>query len=43
MIGILKKRIVVVIVTFLLFGMLPLVLFRILAFPKASEELKHGV
>ncbi|MDQ1274087.1 MAG: Fused sensor histidine kinase protein and response regulator, partial [Planctomycetota bacterium] len=40
---ILKKRIVVVIVTFLLFGMLPLVLFRILAFPKASEELKHGV
>lgn len=43
MIGILKKRIVVVIVTFLLFGMLPLILFRILAFPKASAELKHGV
>lgn len=43
MIGILKKRIVVVIVTFLLFGLLPLILFRILAFPKASAELKQGI
>lgn len=43
MIGILKKRIVVVIITFVLFGMLPLVLFRMIAFPKASAELKHGI
>ncbi|MBE7446914.1 MAG: cache domain-containing protein [Planctomycetia bacterium] len=43
MLGLLKKRIVVIIVTFLLLGMIPLVLFRILAFPKVSMELKHGV
>lgn len=43
MIGILKKRIVVVILMFVLFGLLPLVLFRLLAYPKASAELKHGV
>lgn len=43
MIGILKKRIVVVIITFVFFGLFPLILFRMLAFPKASAELKHGV
>lgn len=43
MIGILKKRIVVVVITFLFFGLLPLVLLRMLAFPKASAELKQGV
>lgn len=43
MIGILKKRIVTVIITFLLFGLLPLILFRVLAFPKASSELKYGI
>ncbi len=43
MIGILKKRIVIVIITFLLFGLLPLILFRVLAFPKASAELKYGI
>ncbi|KKO19698.1 MAG: two-component sensor kinase [Candidatus Brocadia fulgida] len=32
-----------VILTFMLFGLLPLVLFRLMAFPKASAELKHGV
>ncbi|MCF6154931.1 MAG: hypothetical protein E3K36_06695 [Candidatus Brocadia sp.] len=43
MMNILKKRIVIVIVTFLFFGLLPLVLFRMLAFPKASTELKYGI
>ena len=43
MIRILKKRIVVVIITFIFFGMLPLLLFRMLAFPKASAELKEGI
>ncbi len=40
---ILKERIVVVIITFVFFGLLPLVLFKMLAFPKASDELKLGV
>ncbi|MBW7899434.1 hypothetical protein B188_28960 [Candidatus Brocadiaceae bacterium B188] len=43
MIEILKKQIVVVIITFVFFGMLPLILFRIIAFPKASAELKQGI
>ncbi len=43
MIGIFKKRIVVVIITFIFFGLLPLILFRMLAFPKASAELKQGI
>ncbi|MDN3515742.1 MAG: cache domain-containing protein [Candidatus Brocadia sp.] len=43
MIRILKKRIVVVIITFVFFGLLPLTLFRILAFPKASAEIKQGI
>jgi len=43
MIEILKKQIVTVIITFVFFGMLPLVLFRIIAFPKASAELKQGI
>lgn len=43
MIRIFKKRIVVVVITFLFFGLLPLILLRMLAFPKASAELKQGV
>lgn len=38
-----KERIVIVILAFVFFGLLPLVLFRLLAFPKASAELKQGV
>ncbi|MDN3514733.1 MAG: cache domain-containing protein [Candidatus Brocadia sp.] len=40
---ILKERVVIVIVVFVLFGLFPLVLFRMLAFPKANDELKQGV
>ncbi len=43
MIRIFKERIVTVIITFIVFGLLPLVLFRMLAFPKASSELKQSV
>jgi hypothetical protein len=43
MIKILKERMVVVIVTLIFLGLFPLVLFRMLAFPKASAELKQGV
>lgn len=43
MIRIFKERIVMVIITFIFFGLLPLVLFRVLAFPKASSELKQSV
>lgn len=43
MIRIFKERIVIVIVTFIFFGLFPLVLFRMLAFPKASAELKQSV
>lgn len=38
-----KERIVVVIIAFVLFGLFPLILFRLIAFPKASSELKQGV
>ena len=38
-----KERIVIVIIAFVLFGLFPLVLFRLIAFPKASAELKQGV
>lgn len=40
---IIKERIVIVIIAFLFFGLLPLILFRLLAFPKAQAELKQGV
>lgn len=43
MMRIFKERIVTVIITFVVFGLLPLVLFRMLAFPKASSELKQSV
>lgn len=43
MIKILKERIVIVIISFVIFGMLPLILFRALAFPKASAEFKQSV
>ncbi|MCF6157944.1 MAG: hypothetical protein E3K32_05090 [wastewater metagenome] len=43
MIKILKERVVIVILIFIFFGLFPLVLFRMLAFPKASIELKEGV
>lgn len=43
MIKIFKERIVMVIITFIFFGLLPLILFRMLAFPKASSELKQSV
>lgn len=38
-----KERIVTVIVAFILFGLFPLVLFRMLAFPRANAEMKQGV
>jgi len=38
-----KERKVFVIATFVFFGLFPLILFRMLAFPKASAELKQGV
>lgn len=38
-----KERIVIVIITFVLLALFPLVLFRLIAFPKASTELKQGV
>ncbi len=43
MLRVLKERIVIVIIGFILFGLFPLVLFRMLAFPRASAELKQGV
>ncbi|MDO8140734.1 MAG: cache domain-containing protein [Candidatus Brocadiales bacterium] len=43
MLRIFKERIVIVIIAFILFGLFPLVLFRMLAFPRASAELKQGV
>lgn len=43
MIRIFKERIVIVIITFVFFGLFPLVLFRMLAFPKASSELRQDV
>ncbi|MBI2556175.1 MAG: cache domain-containing protein [Planctomycetes bacterium] len=38
-----KERIVFVIATFVFFGLFPLILFKMLAFPKANAELKQGV
>src|SRR4030067_3211085 len=38
-----KERKVFVIATFVFFGLFPLILFRMLAFPRASAELKQGV
>src|SRR4030067_2947170 len=43
MLRVFKERIVIVIIAFILFGLFPLVLFRMLAFPRASAELKQGV
>ena len=43
MLRVFKERIVIIIIAFILFGLFPLVLFRLLAFPRASAELKHGV
>ncbi len=43
MIKMLKHRIVFVIATFVFFGLFPLILFKMLAFPKANAELKQGV
>ncbi len=43
MVNIFKKRVVTVIIVFVLFGLFPLVLFKYLAFPRASAELKQGV
>lgn len=43
MIKMLKERIVFVIATFVFFGLFPLILFKMLAFPKANAELKQGV
>lgn len=43
MLRVFKERIVIVIVACILFGLFPLVLFRMLAFPRASAELKQGV
>src|SRR3989339_835350 len=43
MIKMFKERIVFVIATFVFFGLFPLILFKMLAFPKASTELKQGV
>ncbi|MDE1889458.1 MAG: cache domain-containing protein [Planctomycetota bacterium] len=43
MIKMFKERIVFVIATFVFFGLFPLILFKMLAFPKASAELKQGV
>ena len=38
-----KERIVFVIATFVFFGLFPLILFKMLAFPKANAELKQEV
>lgn len=43
MIKMFKERKVFVIATFVFFGLFPLILFKMLAFPKASAELKQGV
>ncbi len=43
MLKVFKGRIVAVVVAFILFGLFPLALFRMLAFPRASAEMKHGV
>ena len=43
MIKMFKHRIVFVIATFVFFGLFPLILFKMLAFPKANAELKQGV
>ena len=43
MIKMFKQRIVFVIATFVFFGLFPLVLFKMLAFPKANAEIKQGV
>ncbi|MDE1889135.1 MAG: cache domain-containing protein [Planctomycetota bacterium] len=43
MLRVLKERIVIVIIGLILFGLFPLVLFRMLAFPRVSAELKQGV
>ncbi|MCR4319448.1 MAG: cache domain-containing protein, partial [Candidatus Brocadiaceae bacterium] len=43
MIKMFKERIVFVIATFVFFGLFPLILFKMLAFPKASAELKQEV
>jgi len=43
MIKMFKERIVFVIATFVFFGLFPLILFKMLAFPKANAELKQGV
>lgn len=43
MLRIFKERIVTVVITFIVFGLFPLVLFKMLAFPRASSELKQGV
>lgn len=43
MIKMLKERIVFVIATFVFFGWFPLILFKMLAFPKANAELKQGI
>ncbi len=38
-----NERIFTVIAAFIVFGLFPLVLFRMLAFPRASDEMKQGV
>ena len=43
MIRMFKQRIVFVIATFVFFGLFPLVLFKMIAFPKANAELRQGV
>ena len=43
MLRVFKERILIVIIAFILFGLFPLVMFRMLAFPRASAELKQGV
>ena len=43
MIKMFKERIVFVIATFVFFGLFPLILFKMLAFPKANAELKQDV
>src|SRR3989337_3094954 len=43
MIKMFKERIVFVIATFVFGGLFPLMLFKMLAFPKANAELKQGV
>lgn len=43
MLRVFKERIVIIIIGLILFGLFPLVLFRMLAFPRVSAELKQGV